>query len=141
MILNWMQKMGAVKTALTITVISILGTVALEIVMSVITGELHTEMIIKCIVFPGIIAPIISYAVVRVAVRLAKSEAALRESEEKYRQLVNHAPAGIYEIDFNQGKFVSVNDVICEYTGYTRQELLTMSALDILTEDSQQNRP
>jgi PAS domain S-box-containing protein len=264
MILNWMQKMGAVKTALTITVISILGAVALEIVMSVITGELHTEMIIKCIVFPGIIAPIISYAVVRVAVRLAKSEAALRESEEKYRtildniedgyfevdlegnftffnealcriigysatamtgmnnreymdeenakkvfqtfnrvyetgkpsrgfdweiikvdgskrqidasvslitdiegnplgfrgiarditrhkeseralreseakyrQLVNHAPAGIYEVNFAEGKFVSVNDVICEYTGYTRQELLAMSVLDILTEDSQ----
>jgi PAS domain S-box-containing protein len=61
----------------------------------------------------------------------------LRESEEKYRQLVNHAPAGIYEVDFIKGKFVNVNDVICEYTGYTRQELLTMSALDILPEDSQ----
>ena len=83
MILNWMQKIGAVKTVLTITMISISGAVALEIVMSAITGELHTEMIIKYIVFPGIIALIISSAVVRVAVRLAKSEATLRESEEK----------------------------------------------------------
>jgi PAS domain S-box-containing protein len=264
MILNWMQKMGAVKTALAITVISILGALALELSLSLISGQMHTETIIKCILFPGIIAPIVSYAIVRVAVRLAKSEAALRESEEKYRtilgniedgyfevdlegnftffndatcrligysaaamsgmnnreymdeknarkvfetfnrvyetskptrgfdweiikvdgskrqvdasvslmtdpegnpagfrgiardvtkhkqsqmalreseekyrQLVNHAPAGIYEVDFIKGKFVNVNDVICEYTGYTRQELLTMSALDILPEDSQ----
>jgi PAS domain S-box-containing protein len=48
---------------------------------------------------------------------------------------LNHAPSGIYEIDLTNGKFVSVNDVMCEYTGYTRYELLTMDALDILTEE------
>jgi len=69
--------------------------------------------------------------------RQKQSEMALRESEAKYRHLVNHAPAGIYEVNFVDGKFVSVNDVICEYTGYTRQELLAMRALDILTDDSQ----
>jgi PAS domain S-box-containing protein len=264
MILSWMQKRGAATIALTITVISILGSLTLEIGISLITGHVHTQTLIKCIIFPGIIAPIISFAVVRVAVRLAESESALRESEEKYRsilyniedgyfevdlkgnftffndalcrligysptamtgmnnreymdeknakkvfqtfnrvyetgkptrgfdweitkvdgsksqvdasvslindaegnpvgfrgiardvtknkqsqralreseakyrQLVNHAPAGIYEVDFIEGKFISVNDVICEFTGYTRQELLSLSALDILTEDSQ----
>ena len=264
MILNWMQKLGAVKTALVITVISILGALTLEIGISLILGEKHPEMIIKTIVFPAIITPILSYAVVRIAVRLAESEAAtreneekyssildniedgyfevdiegnftffndslcrligysptammgmnnreymdeenakkvfqtfnrvyetgkptkgfdweitkvdgtksqvdasvtlmkdpegnpigfrgiardvtkqkqseiaLRESEAKYKQLVNHAPAGIYEVDFVEGKFTSVNDVMCEYTGYTRQELLKMSALDVLTEESQ----
>jgi PAS domain S-box-containing protein len=137
MILNWMQKMGAAKTALAITLISILGALALEIGMSLIAGQMRVETIIKCIIFPGIIAPIVSYAVVRVAIRLAKSDAALRESEAKYRQLVNHAPAGIYEVDYIDGKFVSVNDVICEYTGYTRQELLSMSPLDILPQEGQ----
>ncbi|MGD9351179.1 MAG: PAS domain S-box protein, partial [Desulfobacterales bacterium] len=62
---------------------------------------------------------------------------ALRESEARYRQLLNHAPSGIYEIDVTNGKFVSVNDVMCEYTGYTRHELLSMNALDILTEEGQ----
>jgi len=65
------------------------------------------------------------------------ADEALRESEGKYRQLVDHAPAGIYEVDFVQRKFVTVNDVMCEYTGYTKQELLgNMSAFDILTEES-----
>ena len=63
-------------------------------------------------------------------------EAALKESEARYKQLLNHAPAGIYEVDFQTGKFVSVNDVFCEYTGYTREELLSMNALDLLSEDS-----
>ena len=65
------------------------------------------------------------------------ADEALRESEGKYRQLVDHAPAGIYEVDFVQRKFVTVNDVMCEYTGYTKQELLgNMSAFDILTDES-----
>ena len=64
------------------------------------------------------------------------ADEALRESEEKYRQLVNHAPAGLYEVDFLQRRFVTVNDVMCEYTGYTKEELLSMSPFDILSEES-----
>ncbi|MGD9205717.1 MAG: PAS domain S-box protein, partial [Desulfobacterales bacterium] len=67
-----------------------------------------------------------------------QSEIALQESEAKYRQLLNHAPSGIYEIDLAHGTFISVNDVMCEYTGYTRHELLSMNAFDILTEKSQE---
>jgi PAS domain S-box-containing protein len=66
-----------------------------------------------------------------------QAEKDLRESEEKYRQLVNHAPAGIYEVDFAKGKLVSVNDVMSEYTGYSKDELLDMSAPDFLTRESQ----
>jgi len=63
-------------------------------------------------------------------------ESALRQSEAKYRQLVDIAPAGIYEIDLTTGKFSSVNDLMCEYTGYTKGEFLEMKAWDILTEES-----
>ncbi len=65
-------------------------------------------------------------------------EKELEESREKYRQLFNHAPAGIYEIDFIKGQLVNVNDVMCEYSGYTRDELLSMSAFDLLTKESQE---
>ena len=265
MILNWMQKLGAVKTALVITMIAILGSLVLELGMSLALGKLHVETIIKCILFPAVIAPVVSYAVVRVVIKLTdsetalseskekyhsildniedgyyevdlkgsltffnnslsrllgyspsalvgmnyreymssetaekvyqtfnqvyrtgepakgfdwevfkvdgskghletsvslvkdsdgnpigfrgiirdmtkrkQSEIALRESEAKYRQLVNHAPSGIYEIDLENGKFVSVNDVLCEYTGYARHEMLSMNAFDIIAEESQE---
>lgn len=63
-------------------------------------------------------------------------EKALRERERRYRQIVKNAPVGIYEIDFANNRFVTVNDVMCDYTGYTRREFLSLSPFDILTSDS-----
>jgi len=60
-----------------------------------------------------------------------------KRAEEKYSELVKYAPAGIYEIDHETGHFTSVNDIICEYTGYTREELLNMNLNNLLTEESQ----
>ena len=65
-----------------------------------------------------------------------RTEEALRESEAKYRQLVEHAPIGIYEIDLNQLKFLSVNDVMCDVMGYSKEEFLSMSPYTFLTEES-----
>ncbi len=65
-----------------------------------------------------------------------KAEEQLRQSEEKYRHLVDRAPAGIYQVDFRSRRFISVNDVMCQYTGYTRDEFLALDPLRILTEDS-----
>ncbi len=62
-------------------------------------------------------------------------EEALRQSEERYRQLVQHAPAGIYEVDFTTGHFTEVNDVMGQILGYTRDELLTMTPFDILDDE------
>jgi PAS domain-containing protein len=64
---------------------------------------------------------------------LIRMNSELKESREKYRQLFIHAPAGIYEIDFISGKFVSVNDVLCEYTGYSKDEFLNLSPFALLT--------
>ena len=66
-----------------------------------------------------------------------KIEQTLRESEEKYRSLVKYAPAGIYEVDFSTGHFTEVNDVMCEILGYKREELLGMTAFNILDKAGQ----
>ena len=66
-------------------------------------------------------------------------EEVLRESEERYRYLAKHAPIGIYEIDFAARKFLSVNDIMCQYTGYTREELLAMDPIQLFTEESQKS--
>ena len=65
-----------------------------------------------------------------------RAEEALRESEKRYKQLFNHAPAGIYELDFHKQRFIAVNDVMCKYTGYSEEEFLTMSPYDILSDDA-----
>ena len=61
----------------------------------------------------------------------------LQESEHRYRLLVESAPAGICDIDLGADRFVSVNGVMCEYTGFTRDELLTMSPRQLLSPGAQ----
>ena len=65
-----------------------------------------------------------------------KTEATLRESEKKFRELVKFAPTAIYELDFNTRKFITVNDAMCQLSGYTRDELLTIDSLNLLDGDS-----
>jgi PAS domain S-box-containing protein len=53
----------------------------------------------------------------------AAGEAALRQSEERFRVLIEAAPVGICVMT-TQDHFAAVNDAYCALTGYTREELL-----------------
>ncbi|MFN7948819.1 MAG: PAS domain S-box protein [Blastocatellia bacterium] len=55
--------------------------------------------------------------------RAKRAEEQLRESEGRYRGIVNQTVGGIAETDLT-GAFTIVNDRYCEITGYTREELL-----------------
>lgn len=63
-------------------------------------------------------------------------EKELRESRTKYKELVQHVPAGIYEFDMQTLRFTRVNDVICEKTGYSRDEFMTLDPFTLLAEES-----
>jgi PAS domain S-box-containing protein len=63
-------------------------------------------------------------------------EEELRKSEEKSRDLIRHAPSGIFEMDLHGPRFKSVNDVMCQYLGYNREELLSMHPFDLLDDKS-----
>lgn len=52
-----------------------------------------------------------------------QAEEALRESEERFRAIVNQATAGIAQCNMS-GRFILVNQKYCEITGYSREELL-----------------
>ncbi len=60
---------------------------------------------------------------------------ALASSEEKYRSYVENAPDVVFLADLS-GNFVEVNEAACRITGYTRDELLNMSVLHMITEES-----
>jgi PAS domain S-box-containing protein len=62
---------------------------------------------------------------------------ALRLSEEKYRSTVDMAPMGIVYIE-DTGRFMMVNDFMCNMVGYSRDELLGMSFLDITVEEDRE---
>ena len=74
---------------------------------------------------------------IAIAIERKQAENALKESEKKYRHLFVTAPAGIYEIDFEKMKIINVNDIMCEYAGYTEKEFLSMNPFELLDEDGQ----
>jgi PAS domain S-box-containing protein len=65
-----------------------------------------------------------------------RAEEALRESEEKYRQLFMNAPAAIFEVDFSNSCFISFNEITPTLSGYSREELMQMVPWDLFTEES-----
>jgi PAS domain S-box-containing protein len=58
-------------------------------------------------------------------------EQALRESENKYRLLMEQASDGIHTYDI-QGNFIEVNSKLCEMLGYTSEELLRLNVRDLI---------
>jgi PAS domain S-box-containing protein len=54
-----------------------------------------------------------------------RAEEALRESEQRYRAFFETAAVGAAEADPLTGRFLRVNDNLCRFLGYGRDELLT----------------
>ncbi|PKN12224.1 MAG: hybrid sensor histidine kinase/response regulator [Deltaproteobacteria bacterium HGW-Deltaproteobacteria-4] len=62
--------------------------------------------------------------------RVEERTAELRQSEERHRSILQTAMDGIWLIDA-QGRFVEVNETYCRMSGYSMQELLSMSVSDV----------
>ena len=57
------------------------------------------------------------------------AEAALRESEQRFRNILNNVPIGVIYTDL-RGNIKQANPRFCELTGYSEQELMTLSLAD-----------
>ena len=55
-----------------------------------------------------------------------QAEQALRESEEKYRTILDNIEDGYFEVDIN-GNFNFFNNSVCRITGYSKTELIGMN--------------
>ncbi|MCU4717383.1 PAS domain S-box protein [Halapricum hydrolyticum] len=64
------------------------------------------------------------------AVEHARAEAALGESEQRYRTLVEQSHDGIFI--YQDGVFEFVNERLCAITGYEESELLGMGAFELI---------
>jgi PAS domain S-box-containing protein len=69
-----------------------------------------------------------------------QSEESLRKNEQRLSAIFNNAAIGIVELD-NQTKFIMVNDRVCEILGYSKEELLNKTVLDVTApEDKEHSR-
>jgi PAS domain S-box-containing protein len=60
-------------------------------------------------------------------------------SEQKHRNCVEHAPDVVFVSD-RAGNYIEVNEAASRITGYTREELLKMSVMDLVIAESQEKR-
>ena len=65
------------------------------------------------------------------------AESALRESEEKFRSIIETTPDGYYEVDL-EGNFTFLNDSMCTILGYSRQEISAMNLRQSLDKTNSQ---
>lgn len=123
------KKIKSICNFLPIVIISDYEDIACECVKS---GA--QDFLLKNEITTRVLARSLKYAIER-----DKNHKALRKSEQKYREIAEITKAGIYEIDFFNNKFTYVNDVMCNLTGWTKEELLNeIKPTDILTEKSLQ---
>ena len=75
----------------------------------------------------------LSYGIrtLRNAAEHRRTEAALRESEERYRMLFERNPHPMWICDVETHAFLEVNDAAVAHYGYSREEFLQMTKDDI----------
>ncbi|MFX1419332.1 MAG: PAS domain S-box protein, partial [Promethearchaeota archaeon] len=64
------------------------------------------------------------------------AEQKIRESEEKYRGILENIKEGYFEVDLN-GNFTFFNDALCELQGSSREELLGLNYKNFVDEKNQ----
>jgi PAS domain S-box-containing protein len=133
-----LRKLGILKTLILLAALATISSVLMYVIIGFFIGSIASIGMVMAAVIPATTAPAMLYYLLSLVYKLDLTEEALRKSEKKYRHLVKYAPAGIYEIDLADLKFIDVNDVMCEYTGYSQAEFLALNPFDLLTEESRQ---
>jgi len=74
---------------------------------------------------------ILTYATIRDITDRKHADQILRNSEERYRTLVNHATDGIFILN-QHGRYLDVNPPVCKMLGYSLREMLGLSIADVV---------
>jgi PAS domain S-box-containing protein len=75
--------------------------------------------------------PIGFYGIMRNRTRQKKAEEMLRQSEESYRGLLELAPDAITVGSISDGRYLQVNDAFCRLSGYSVEEAIGRTALEL----------
>ncbi|MBF0634500.1 MAG: PAS domain S-box protein [Nitrospinae bacterium] len=84
--------------------------------------------------------PVSVLAILRDVTEMERAEAALRESERKYRQLTEQASEGIFVVD-RGGRYLEVNPAGLEMVGYSLEELRGMTIPNLMPPEELKKAP
>jgi PAS domain S-box-containing protein len=100
--------------------------------------KIAVEVSANALVYKGLAAGI---SVVRDITRRKEMEAALQESEERYRTLFDNTNDAVYVMErdtaTNKGYLTNVNQVFMDRYGYTKNEFTKMSPLSLVAPEAQ----
>jgi two-component system cell cycle sensor histidine kinase/response regulator CckA len=133
--------------------LAILKEICPDVPLILVTGTLGDELAVECIK-KGVTDYVRRTRLGRlpVAIRRAQEErslreaetktlAALRESEEHYRTLVQNAPEAIVVFDVERGKFIDCNDNALRLFRLTREELIQVGPSELSPPCQPQGQP
>ncbi|MFX1517111.1 MAG: PAS domain S-box protein [Promethearchaeota archaeon] len=60
----------------------------------------------------------------------------MKRMKLQLKELIEDSPVGILEVDVVKNQLISVNDIACERTGYTKEELLSLDPFDLLPDET-----
>ncbi len=68
------------------------------------------------------------------AIKSKRTKELSGESEGRYRMYFSNSPNGLFVVD-SKGRYLEVNDTSCRMTGYSTEELMSMSISDLVAPD------
>jgi len=80
-----------------------------------------------------------SLAMVTDITEIKKTQQTLRENEKKYRYLFDNNPMPMWITELNTFKFLDINKMAVQLYGYSREEFLSMTAIDIRPEKDKES--
>jgi len=95
-------------------------------------SKLYAELNAGIITYQGKPADLV---IVRDITERRQAEEALRESEEKYRSILENIEDGYYEVDL-AGNLTFFNDSLCGIIGYSRDEMMGMNNRQYLDKEN-----
>ena len=98
------------------------------LIKQAIAGEIDDHQMSLMVIFLLILAGIFYHR--SIELERKRTSHYLQKIETRYRNTFEFAPIGILNISL-QGRFLEVNQTTCALLGYKREELLTMSVLDV----------
>ncbi len=132
-----LRKLGAVRTSLAVAGGSVLCLVFLYVVFSAILGRMFVEGIVIAASIPALVVPLLAYSFLRLLLKLDLKEEALRESEERFRTVVEDMPALICRF-LPDGTLTFVSNGYCEYFNKEREDLVGQNFFQFIPEEEQE---